>query len=256
MDWLEKYPPKYYVMALVLIGLAMYLYSSAYSPVSPFDERTHMPRALGTVTSEWQRLSTLIDGPVYYYITDLSYRFFGYGFFSARLFPALFSTASIALVYLLAKELYGRRTALLSAILFTFSASQIIYGSRSLSDPMYAAFLLLSMLLFVRWAKEGDSKKLYAAAAFFGVSAATKIVAFYFLPAFAVYYLLSGKKMKLKTVAVASAIFILLFSPVVLYNYFLYKDKQLADFQVTRLFNIENSKKYFESTDIGGIRDA
>jgi 4-amino-4-deoxy-L-arabinose transferase-like glycosyltransferase len=255
MDWLEKYPQKYIVIALVLIGLALRLYASINSPVSPFDERTHMPRALGTLASSWQRLSTLIDGPVYYYATDISYRVLGYGFFAARLFPAIFSAASIALVYLLAKELYNRRTALLSALAFTFLASAIIYGSRALTEPMYAAFLLLSMLLFVKWAKAGDSRKLYAAAAFFGVAAATKIAAFYFLPAFAVYYVLSGKRMKLKEFAAVAAICILLFSPILLYNYFLYNDKHLMDFQFTRIFNIENSKKYFENNDIGGIRE-
>jgi len=247
---------KHLVFLLLIAGLLLRIYSSVYTPIIPFDEMLYMLVAIGTVSSPWQRLSTLYHGPIYFYLTDLSFSLFGgMTYFASRFFPIIFSTASIALVYLLSKELYGKRTALLSSAIFALLSTTVIYGSRGLFEPIYTALLLLSFLFFVRRLKYNDNKELLYSASFFAVAATTKIVVFYFLPAFAVYYFLSVKKVQATEFAKPVLVFLLLFSPIILYNYFLYSDKGLADFHVTRIFNIESSRQTFLSFNFAGIAD-
>jgi len=258
MKWpskLEEIKPKTWILALVLIGLILRFYSSIYTPISTAEEKVYMPLALGTSTSSWQKLSTLLHGPIYFYMEDISYRIFGYGYFAGRFFPVIFSSVSIILIYLLARELYDQRTALLAALIFTVMSSQIIYGSRGLFEPIYTLLLLFSFLFFIRWVKYNKKLELFSSAAFFAVAAATKIVAFYFLPALVVYYLLSKKQVSARQFVAPIVLIILLFSPLILYNYFLYTEKGLADFFVTRFFNLENSKSLFRASNVAGIDD-
>jgi len=241
---------------LLLAGFLLRLYAMVPNTItnphseSWLDEAWYLSLSIGTSTSPWQRLSTLLHGPVYFYLTDISFSIFGITYLAGRFFPVLFSSTTIILIYLLAKELYDTKLALFSAGIFSFLSPQIIFGSVGLFEPIYTALALLSMLLFIKWLKDEDKKKLWAAAALFGVAALTKIVVFYYLPAFIAYYFLARKETKLRKFAVPIVILLLLFSPVLLYNYFLYKDKGIADFHMTSWVNLPSSKTYYDSIKV------
>ena len=214
-----------------------------------------MGMAIGTSSSDWHRLSTMYHGSVYYYLTDIAYHFGGLTTFAARFLPALYSSISIVLVYLLVKELEGRKLALLSSAFFAFLSMQAVYGTVSIMEPFLMPLLLLSLLLFVRHLKAGKRNDLLLAVAFFAVAVTTKLSALYFLPAFGVLFassrhkgvLFVGAKSKkrneLPAEFIGLAAFLLL--PIVAYNYLLYESRGLTDFMVLRILNLESSAKWY-----------
>ena len=65
------------VLFLLAIGLALRLFSMMNSSISNPDELLFGLISWGTLTSPWHRLSTLLQGPVYFYLTDAGYQLLG-----------------------------------------------------------------------------------------------------------------------------------------------------------------------------------
>ena len=247
---------KHVLIILFILGLSIRYHASVYNliperdSITAFDETVSMLIAIGTVSSPWQRLSTLYHGPIYFYLTDIGYKLFGVTYAGARLFSTILSTTSIALVYLLAREFYGKRIALFSAAIFTISSAQILLGTLALYEPLYTAFILASLLSFVRWIRSSGQYYLFASVAFFVVAFNTKIIVFYLLPIYA-YYLLSRKKRiargdtKYLLLAAIMLVFLLLLLPIPTYNFLLYMDKGIIDLNLARTFNLSQPLNYF-----------
>ena len=124
---------------------------------------------------------TLLNGfpvdkpPLFLYTLAFFFKLFGPSEVAARLPGVLASTASVALVYYLARRLYGRPTALVAAALMALSPFNILFAPTALTDPLLVALVLGALCLAVdgRWTWAGVMA---------GLAAATKQQGLFFLP--------------------------------------------------------------------------
>lgn len=94
--------------------------------------------------------------PLFTWINSVPVILFGLNEFSIRFSSAIFGTLTIPLVYYLAKLWYGKRQAILAAIIIAVLPVHIIYSRTAFSDVMQAFFLLVSILSAeLLFAKEG-----------------------------------------------------------------------------------------------------
>lgn len=66
-------------------------------------------------------------------------------FFTARVVSSFFALGSLLLIYAIAKNLFNRKTAILSALLFLFSITTLRFGGRFYLDQFGLFFFLLSL---------------------------------------------------------------------------------------------------------------
>lgn len=87
----------------------------------------------------------------YAWFLSLFYKVLGPSPLVAAVVNALLSTLSCALLFLLAKRLWGAGAAAMAALVWTFFPSQIFYNMFVLSEPLYTTLLLGVLLAAARW---------------------------------------------------------------------------------------------------------
>lgn len=85
------------------------------------------------------------------YLAAQAYRAFGVHEVIARLFVIAFSLATIPLVYLLGKELYGVRAGLIAALLFAIAPGAVYYGRAIVPESDMLFFGCAALLFWWRW---------------------------------------------------------------------------------------------------------
>ena len=93
--------------------------------------------------------------PLYFYFLKTWSHLFGPSTAALKSFSALWGTAAIPIIYLLAREMFGRRAAVISTILLAFSAFNIYYSQEVKMYAMWWTLVLASNLFFVRSIKYG-----------------------------------------------------------------------------------------------------
>jgi 4-amino-4-deoxy-L-arabinose transferase-like glycosyltransferase len=112
--------------------------------------------------------------PLSFWLAAAAYRVFGLSTFSARLFTVLFTVLSCLALYLLARRLFGQRTALLSALVFATTPRIIGTGTTFNHDSPVIFFTLVSTVLYVRCAARPDFRDALLAGASWGLAVMTK----------------------------------------------------------------------------------
>jgi hypothetical protein len=251
---------KKYVIIFLFFAFFLRLYVAGNISQTNADEILYMLLANGTLSSSWHRLATLYHGPIYFYLTDLSYSLLGTSILAARFFPALFSSISVLLVYLIAKQLYDSRTGVIASIIFAFSAAQLLLGTLALLDILATTISMLSFLFLLKWHRTGTRMDLVLSAALYAVAITTKISQLFLLPLFAIplihrIWTNRAEMENKKTHLLSLAIFLILLAPVPTYNFLLYSSTGLADFHYSRAFNLETSLNYLRWLNIAGVDD-
>jgi len=156
--------------------------------------------------------------PLYFWLTALTYKFFGVSEFSARLWSAVFGVGCSVVTYLLASRLYGTRVGLLSSIILISCSEFIlghIHGARMVAlDTAVTFFILLSFFSYL----SARSEKRYFI--LFGVSLGLGFMAKSFvglipLPVVVAHLLLSGRlsDVRSKEFLLGAAVFVGLIAP-------------------------------------------
>jgi 4-amino-4-deoxy-L-arabinose transferase-like glycosyltransferase len=91
-------------------------------------------------------------GPLYYYMMSLAMAIFWLNPLAAAVMVALIGTASVGLIYYLARNWFGKTPAFIAAFLYAISPVNIIY-SRSSWNPNPAPFFALLAVAGVYWAR-------------------------------------------------------------------------------------------------------
>ncbi len=134
---------------LLLLSLVMRLVLLADKPLH-HDESLHATYSWYLYRGRGYTYDPMMHGPFQFHLTALVFFLFGVSEFTARLLPALFGTAIVALPWFLRKEL-GRAGALFLAIMLSLSPS-FLYFSRFERNDIYIAFFTLAMVaLFFRF---------------------------------------------------------------------------------------------------------
>lgn len=146
---------------------------------------------------------------VLYY--SLFYNFNENPIFIVKLFNVIFSTLSIFIMYSIVKQLYGYKSALVSAILLSVFPPFIMYNSQMLSENMAMPFYLISIYFFIKYMKRVDKHSFII---FSGLALSVgnlfRMVGMVFLIAYIMYFLIyKGIKNSVKSVSIIITMFIL-----------------------------------------------
>ena len=230
-----------FVLALILRVIA------AFNTHVSTDEMFYSIIPLNILSAD--RLGTVIQSQLYFYLADLGYQLFGgITAISVRLPSIIFGALTVFVIFFISMELFkNRKVSLLSSFLFAVSGYALLYNLET--DMPAFFFSLLSMLYFIR-ALHGNYKNLYLASLFLALAVMIKTIVVFFIPAYLIVlilYIFKEKKFvndkegfrldkKLTTsVFWALVIGILVISPVFIYNFFLYQETGLTDFYFSSL---------------------
>jgi 4-amino-4-deoxy-L-arabinose transferase-like glycosyltransferase len=95
-------------------------------------------------------VADVVHPPLHYYILHVWSQLVGSASFQARLLSVIFGTVAIAVLYMLAKYLLDRRTAILSAALFAVSQISIQFSQEARPYAQVSLLALCSTYLFIR----------------------------------------------------------------------------------------------------------
>jgi len=247
IDFIFSKDERKWLLLIFLLGLILrFIITSHNAPVA--DEMVHGSHALGI--SSLRPLSTITQGPIWFYLTDIAYRIFNVHLFSGRFLALLFGSLSILLIYLLAGLFFNKKTALISSFLFAVSPFHMLWA-RIYMDEFMAFFILLAAYLFIKdYKTKGYITPL--SALFLGIGCLIKIIAGVFIVVFSLFLIFSvyknrsNKELFKKSLKYAIFFFIIIalcLVPLVSYNYFLYKEKGIVDLPFAMYFGI-NTQVY------------
>lgn len=245
IDFLFSNDSRKYLLLIFLLGIILRFVVANNVAPSVADEMVHGSHAIGIIGSG--AISHQNECPVWFYLTDIAYKIFGVNAFSARFLSFLFGSLTIILLYLITKKIFNEKVALISSFLLAISSYYIRYTLMEMDEAMIF-FVLLSFYCFINGL---DNKKVsYLSFIFMAVAVLIKPIAIPFIPVFAVYFLVLVYKEKdtekrkeflrknYKRIILGSLMFLVFMSPVLVYNYLLYKEKGISDIIFARFFNI------------------
>lgn len=213
------------------IGYLDYLQNdNQTTPIQWFAETT-LPR--------WVSLSFHDHPPLFFLIQNVFFRLFGESLLVARL-PSLFAgIASIILVYILAKRLFKNEYAgLLGALLLGINHIHIWISRSSLIESLLIFLILLNIYAFFRFLD--DRRKWLLFGVTLGLCFLTKYISIFLVPAYGIYLLITHRDFYRRWQLYAALVLTLvLFSPVLIYNFYLWQTTGHFDLQFAYLFGQE-----------------
>lgn len=135
--------------AVVLLGLSLRIYRIDHQSLWG-DEAFSLTVSrlpLGDMTSKL--VQDFVHPPLHYYMLHGWFELFGFGAFQARLLSAVLGTLAVVMIYLLARYLFDRRTALLSALLLAVSQLGVMYSQEARPYAQLLFLVLFSSYLFI-----------------------------------------------------------------------------------------------------------
>ena len=191
----------------------------------------------------WTKLSFHDFPPLAMIIQNIFFRIFEDSILTARL-PAIFlGTLSVFFIYLIIKKFFNEKMALLAALLMAINSVMIWISRTSLLEPILIFFILFSIYAFFKFM---ENKRYWW---FFGISlglvALTKYTGAFLVPVYLIYlayrsyWIDNSNRSNWLYFFAALGIALLLFSPVVVYNIFLYNATGHFDLQIAFLLGQE-----------------
>jgi uncharacterized protein (TIGR03663 family) len=177
---------------LIITALVMRLWELDYRAFH-YDETLHALYSWNLYSGQGYEHNPMMHGPFQFFGTALKFLLFGDSYFTARLLPAFFSTALVALPYFLRRQL-GRWGSLSVATFLTFSPL-LLYYSRYVRNDIYILFWTLLLLICLwRYIEERKARYLYIGAAALSLSFCTKEVSYITVVIFALFLLVIAAK--------------------------------------------------------------
>ena len=158
--------------------------------------------------------------PFYYYSLIPFLLLFKFHLFGPDLYLAFLGTASIAVFYLLAKDFFGAKTALLASAIFSLNPYLIQVSRHAWNPNTICFFTLLFALAFERYFRLKNNVYLVLAA--FSLSWALNLhyTVIVFLPLlFLLFYLEARRHFLCKKLLFSAVIFLLFISPIILFEF-------------------------------------
>ncbi len=224
------------ILMLALVLRVIIAYSIDPNP----DEMAYVVHPLNILSSG--RISTLLQSPLFSYLTDLGYVLFGFGPLTSRLPSVIFGSLAVVVVYFLAFKMTRNKTiGLISSFLLAISG----YAIRNNLEPDITGFffLLLSILFYVMFLQEKSAKYLLLSSGSLALAILAKPLTAIAGIAYVLHYFALGRKdVPLKGIArsviLSIALFTLIISPVVIHNYLSYQGTGVTDYYVATILGI------------------
>lgn len=186
----------------------------------------------------WSKLSFHDAPPMVFVVQNLFFKIFGDNAFAARLPFAIAGLFSVAFVFLITRELYSVKTALLASFFIAINNYFIWISRIGYLEAIVLVFILAAIYFFLK-SKEKSNYILFSGL-FFGLALLSKYTSFYLFPVFLVYILWQRrdliKEHKYKFFSAIILVFAM-FLPVLIYNMMMLKTRGHFDMQFAALFN-------------------
>ncbi len=150
------------LLGIVLLGAAFRLYRLDSLPSDMFNDLTYNYRETEQILrGEWMIYATGFPGrePLLFYLTALLAQLTGLNFYTLKLITALVGTATLPVIYLLGRELYGDLVGLVAALLLAVAKWHVLIsrvGFRGILTPLMAALVALFLLRGLRSGRRSD----------------------------------------------------------------------------------------------------
>lgn len=244
IDFIFSNDSRKWLLLIFILGLILrVIVASNLEPVA--DEMVHGVHAIGF--SKLAPLSTLTQGPIWYYLTDYAYRLLGVSLLSARFLSVLFGSLSIIVVYLLGNRLFtDKRLSLAAAFLLSISAFHSTWAA-SYQDQAMMFFILLASYFFIKTYRDSGKISLISAV-FLAIAELIKIITGAFILVFGfcmvgiLYHTYKRNRPlfreNIKRIILFGVILIIALLPLFSYNYFLYQEKGIVDLPLAQFLRI------------------
>ncbi|HLC81616.1 MAG TPA: glycosyltransferase family 39 protein [Candidatus Nanoarchaeia archaeon] len=227
---------------LVILAFSLRLYSAHHVDLAT-DEMIYSLIPLNIISAE--RLSTVEQSPVYFYLADLGYKLLGgLTAISSRFTSVIYGSLAAILIYLLTLELFGRKKEALLAAFFAAVSGYILHFSIEMDMVAYFFSLFAAYYFIIAWKRDAN-KYFYFSFVLASLAVLIKSIAliFFIVLLFALViklWLKDGSavvsaeikrpKKGLIIIAVCLLLSLVIVSPVLIYNYLLYQDKGITDY--------------------------
>ncbi len=202
-------------------------------------------------------LSTHSNPPLFFYLTDIAYKIFGYTTFAARFWPLIAGTLLIGVVFLIGRKLFNEKVGLGAAFFATFAnfLVRMTFTEQALVVFFFVFLGIYAGLWYI------DTKKLswlLLAGTGFGLGVLTKYNSPFFVLSFLCFVCIVKLKEKERIISKVNGkhliIFLLIMGiftiPFLAFNYLLYQDKGLVDVYFSRLVHVEKAQALYK--DLAG----
>ena len=216
--WFKNpYDKVFLIILIIAFIIRFYLYIRTINQPIWWDTGAYLATA-----KKWS-IAPQISDPWYYrrgFFWPLFCSFFymtGLGEPGIRFFELLFSMGIIIVSYLLIKDMFNRKLALLTALGLTFSWVILFFTVRPLTYVPGPFFILTSLYFFWKgYVQKKGNKFLYISAVFFGLGVFTRMQNLMFVPVFLIFIIVKDKFkfLKNKSLWISLLIIILVVSPV------------------------------------------
>jgi len=186
----------------------------------------------------WSRLSFHDAPPLVFLAQHISMKLFGVNTVAARLPSAFAGVVSLILAYVIARELYNRRVAIIALGLLAVSSYFIWISRIAYLEGIELACILGSIWCFIKSQKR--QRWLLGWGVCLGLACLSKYTAFYLFPVFAIWTLWLRRDLiqrpVIRTTVAAIGIVFALFVPIIMYNVYMFRARGHFDMQFSILF--------------------
>lgn len=183
----------------------------------------------------WTKLSFHDHPPLFFLIQHWFFSLFGDSIFISRLPSILFGLGSIFIIYLLGKKIFKNQSAgLLASALLALNAIHVWISRSGIMESVLLFWILLNIYLFFEFLE--NQRKWF----WFGLTLSliflTKYTGFFLIPVYLLYLLIYRRDLYIKKeIYLALATTLIFFSPVLIYNFYLWKTFGHFDLQFAYL---------------------
>ncbi|NIQ00587.1 MAG: phospholipid carrier-dependent glycosyltransferase, partial [Nitrospinaceae bacterium] len=154
------------VLLLLILVLAFAAFSYRLGEIPPYhndenfyvESARHMVESGDYLTPVYHEKKRFAKPPLFYWLVSLAYKTFGVQLASARGVSAVFGTLCIAVTFFLARRLFGREAALVSAFLLPGMVLHFQISRWAITDMTLNFFILLAFYFFVRGYQEEKTR--------------------------------------------------------------------------------------------------
>lgn len=145
--------------------------------VMSHDEVNHVRPSWELYTGQGYRHDPVTHGPMQFHLVALSYLLFGDNDFTSRIPAALFSIATVMMMWKY-RRFFGRVGALAAGVMMLISPYMLFYGRYTRNDAFVALWGVITLYGMLRYLEDGKNKFLILLAAIFSLQFATKETSF------------------------------------------------------------------------------
>lgn len=209
------------LLLLAIIGISIFLrfWNLESIPRWDWDEGVNLDIAnnLADGRMQWACLSYpfVPHPPLFFMMVAALVKLFGSGLLVERSLTACFGVATAVVVYLIGRELFGRKAGFLSGLLYVLYPSAVYFNRVGFANNLLTLLLVLCMYFFVRYLGERRRLWFYLSVASAGLSTITEIQGFCTVAALMLLFWVYDRK-NLAKAAVGSMFFFAVFVAVML----------------------------------------